>query len=253
MKAVCLHVAAILSLTLSSVAYAQDVPAQTPPEGPVPSSEPTPLAPPPPPPVTEPTPVEGGHFRWGLSPSIGTFFPGPTTLAFGFEGRFGYSFNPDVSLYGGIGAVAGLGIGGSSDVNGTSFSVSAVTYWYLDANVDTMLAGPLFVGGGVGFGRGAFAIVKATSTSSGAGSELTAASGLMPQLNARIGLTTGKVMPATGKRSGFSIALDLRMLIAPSSTSTVSSASSTGGSSSVQTDTTAIGFSPMLLIGYESR
>lgn len=249
MKPVCLHLAAILTLVVPSIAYAQDV--SPTPEGPVPSNEPARPAPPAAQ-EAEQTPPEGGHFRWGLSPSIGTFFPGPTTLAFGFEGRFGYSFNPDVSLYGGIGAVAGLGIGGSSDVNGASFSISAVTYWYLDANVDTMLAGPLFVGGGVGFGRGAFGIVKATSTSNGAGSELTSASGIMPQVNARIGLTTGKVMQATGKRSGFSIALDLRMLIAPSSTSTVSTAGATGTQTN-ETSTTAIGFSPMLLIGYESR
>ncbi len=252
MKPVCLHLAAILSLTFSTAAYADGpvVPSNEP--APPPAANASPVPPPVQQPEADPAPPEGGHFRWGISPSIGTFFPGPTTLAFGFEGRFGYSFNPDVSLYGGIGAVAGVGVGGSSDVNGTSFSLSAVTYWYLDANVDTMLAGPLFVGGGVGFGRGAFAIVKATSTNNGAGSELTAASGLMPQLNARIGLTTSKVMQATGKRSGFSIALDLRVLIAPGSTSTVSTAGSSG-SSSTETPTTAVGFSPMLLIGYESR
>ena len=247
MQPACLPLVVILSLAVPGVAFAQE--SVKPAEGAVPpnGAAAAPAA------EAEPKPPEEGHFRWGISPSIGTFFPGPSTLALGLEARFGYSFNPDVSLYGGIGAVAGVGFGATSEVNGSSFSVSAVSYWYLDANVDTMLSGPLFVGGGAGIGRGAWGVAKATSTSNGAGQELTAASGLMPQLNARIGLTTGKVRPKTGKRSGFSIALDLRMLIAPSSSSSVETTNANGGASTSETSKTAVGFSPMLLIGYESR
>ena len=64
---------------------------------------------------------------------------------------------------------------------------------------------------------------------------------------------TGKLNPKTGKRSGFAIALDLRMLIAPDSATTSQSAGAGGVSQAVATNTTAIGWSPMLMMGYELR
>jgi hypothetical protein len=201
---------------------------------------------------SEATPSEG-HFRWGLSPMGGSFFPGPATVAFGIEGRAGYAFNDTITLFGSLGGVAGVGFGGDLNANGASASVSAVSYWYAGANVDALLAGPLFVGGGAAIGKGGWGAVSQSASSSGGSQEVTAAGGIMPSLNARLGLATGKLNRQTGKRSGFAIALDLRMLIAPDSTSTAQSAGTGGVSQTVATNTTAIGWSPMLMMGYELR
>jgi len=199
-----------------------------------------------------PTPNEG-HFRWGISPTGGTFFPGPTTIAAGIEGRAGYAFNQTVTLFGSLGTAAGIGLGGDVTANGASASVSAISYWYIGANVDALLVGPLFVGAGAAIGRGGWGVVSQSASSSGGSQEVTAAGGTMPSGNARIGLMTGKLNEKTGKRSGFAIALDLRVLVAPDAASTSQQASASGASQNVTTSTTAIGYSPMLMLGYELR
>jgi hypothetical protein len=55
-----------------------------------------------------------------------------------------------------------------------------------------------------------------------------------------------------GRQPG-ALALDLRVLIAPDSASTRQSAGAGGASQSVTTSTTAIGWSPVLMLGYELR
>lgn len=247
----------------SLVANAQEAPAPTTPATPAPTDG-SAAAPPPatatPAPATAPQPAQpaeppdDGHFRWGISPSGGTFFPGPTTVAFGIEGRFGYAFNQTVTAFGSVGSVAGVGFGGDAGPNGASVSVSAISYWYVGANVDALVAGPLFVGAGAAVGRGGWGVVSQSASSTGGGQEVIAAGGTMPSANARLGLHVGKTNEKTGKRPGFAIALDLRVLIAPDSASTTQGASSTGGASqSITTDTTAVGFSPMLMLGYDLR
>jgi hypothetical protein len=183
----------------------------------------------------------------------GTFFPGPTTVAFGIEGRFGYAFNQMVTAFGSVGSVAGVGFGGDVSANGAALSVSAISYWYIGANVDALVAGPLFVGAGAALGRGGWGVVSQSASSAGASQEVIAVGGTMPSANARLGLHVGKVNEKTGKRPGFAIALDLRVLIAPDSASTTQSAGAGGASQSVTTDTTAIGWSPMLMLGYDLR
>lgn len=185
---------------------------------------------------------------------FGTFFPGPTTIALGFEGRVGYAFNRTVTVFGSATAVAGVGFGADVNENGGSASVSAISYWALGVNADALLAGPLFVGGGVGLGKGGWGVVRANASNNGSGgSEVIAAGGLMPSLDGRIGLITGSFSEFTGKRAGFMIALDLRMLIAPNASTTRQQAGPTGASQSVTTDTTAIGFCPMLHLGFDLR
>lgn len=98
---------------------------------------------------------------------FGTFFPGPTTVALRFEGRFGYSVNQTLSLYGSLGAVGGIGFGADVDSKGGSASVSAVSFWYIGANADALLAGPLFVGGGAGIGKAGWGVVSANASSAG--------------------------------------------------------------------------------------
>jgi len=222
------------------------------------SAQPAPTTPAPATPVTgettEPvsTPNEG-HFRWGVSPMAGTFFPGPTTVAFGVEGRAGYAFNQTVTLFGTLGTAAGVGLGGDVSAKGASTEVSAISYWYIGANIDALVAGPLFVGAGAAIGKGGWGVVSQSASSAGGSQEVVAAGGVMPSGNLRLGLMTGKLNEKTGKRGGFAIALDLRVLIAPDSASSSQQASASGASQSVATSTTAIGYSPMLMLGYELR
>jgi hypothetical protein len=203
--------------------------------------------------ATPVAPANEGHFRWGVSPKLGTFFPGPTTIAFGIEGRTGWALNQTVSIYGCFGGVAGVGFGAEVNSSGGAASISAVSYWYLGANVDALLTGPLFVGGGAAIGRGAWGVLSGSVSSAGGTQETIAAAGIMPSLDGQIGLATGSLNPYTGKRSGFSIALDVRALIAPDSVSTKQTAGLGSASQAVTTSTTALGVSPMLMLGYDSR
>src|SRR5688572_33277833 len=118
-------------MLISSAANAQDTapmppatsPAQTTPAAPATKAD----APSTPAPdkAPETTPNEG-HFRWGISPTGGTFFPGPTTVAFGIEGGAGYALNQTVTLFGSLGTAAGVGLGGDGGSNGGSMSGSAI-------------------------------------------------------------------------------------------------------------------------------
>lgn len=233
---------------------AMDVAPATDQEQAPPPAEATP-APPPKPPPTEPP--DDGHFRWGLSPMFGTFFPGPTTVALGLEVRIGWAFNQIVTAYGSLGSVAGIGFGADVSGDDKSVSVSAISYWYLGANVDALLAGPLFVGGGAAIGKAGWGVVEAHGSSSGGGSDVIAAAGWTPSLDARLGISTGTPSLATGKRSGFYLALDVRVLFAPNATETReqanASSNSASGSAKITTDTTAVGIAPMLHLGFDSR
>lgn len=262
---------AVLALTVTSLTYIAPALAQsTPPPGPSTATEaPGATTAPPPAPAAGPAtaapalpaatpaavpPEEQGRFRWGLGLGLGSFFPGPTTFALGPEIRLGYSLNNTVSIFGLAGAVGGIGFGGSVNANGASAELQAVSYTYLGANVDAMLAGPLFAGGGASIGRGGWGSVAVAASTSGGAQEVVAAGGWMPQLNARIGLAAGSPSPTSPKRSGISVALDLRVLIAPDSASTKQSANTSGGAQqSVTASTTAIGFAPMLLLGIDTR
>src|SRR5690349_11333500 len=77
-----------LVMLTSFAAMAQEAPSTAPTPTPTTATTPATKADAPSTPDTSapaPTPNEG-HFRWGLSPTGGTFFPGPTTVAFGIEG-----------------------------------------------------------------------------------------------------------------------------------------------------------------------
>jgi hypothetical protein len=197
--------------------------------------------------------ADSGHFRWGISPMFGTFFPGPTTVSFGLELRFGYAFNQQTTIYGNMAAVAGVGFGIDSTPGSTAASVSAVTFWQIGPNIDHIIAGPLFVGGGVGVGRAGWGIIEAKAGNGGAGSRTVLAAGFTPSLDGRIGISTGSPNPKTGKRHGFYLALDVRMLIGLNAVETRVEANQAGGTSTVVDDTASIGFAPMLHIGYDQR
>lgn len=252
-RAFCAVVVAAFAISHEASAWADDPP--TPPADPnAPPPAVTPATTPdaPKPAQEEPPVPDIGHLRWGLSPMAGTFFPGPTTVALGFEGRVGWSFNHMVSVYGNITAVAGIGFGESSGSGSSSVSVSAISYWQFGANIDALLAGPLFVGGGLGIGKAGWGVVKASGSSTGGSSDVIAAGGIVPSLDGRFGVFLGSLNKQTGTRSGLTIALDVRVLIAPNATETKQSASATGAVDEVDTKA-AVGVCPMLMLGYDFR
>lgn len=114
-------IAGLACFVVPSIALAQETPPPAPPP-----TEPPPVTPAAPAkPAEQPPPPNDGHFRWGLSPMFGTFFPGPTTIALGFEGRFGYALNQTVTVYGNVAAVGGVGFG--ADVMATGGTQKVVT------------------------------------------------------------------------------------------------------------------------------
>jgi len=250
----------LFGLVVPSLAFADEPPPLPPPSATpaptTPTTEPAPATPAPAPvkPAEPPEPPNDGHFRWGLSPMFGTFFPGPTTFSLGFEVRMGYALNQMITVYGNAAAVGGIGFGTDVDDKGNgSASISAVSYWVLGANVDALVAGPLFVGGGAGIGKAGWDVVEAHGGTGGAGSKVIAAGGWAPSFDGRIGISTGSPNPQTGKRNGFYLALDIRVLIAPNASETRQEATASGAQQQVTTDTTAIGVAPMLHIGFDSR
>jgi hypothetical protein len=181
------------------------------------------------------------------------FGSNPRALIFGAEGRLGYQVNSMLGVYGTAGFAAGFGIGASSDAKGSSAGISGVSYWYLGANAEALLADPLFIAGGFGIGGAAWGSISGgvNSAESSASGETIAAGGLTPQGNVRVGLGFGNRNPTTGKKSGLTLALDLRVLWAPNSVKETAAGGPNGAS--VKTDTAAFGFAPMLMIGYDLR
>lgn len=236
-------------VVVPSTALAQEAPPAESTEAAAPAAPATPAPASQPP----PEPPNDGHFRWGLSPLFGTFFPGPTTVALGFEVRLGWAFNQTVTVYGNGVAVGGFGFGADADDKGGSIGISAISFWQLGANIDALLAGPLFAGGGVGIGKAGWGVLEAHGSDTSAGAHTIAAGGFAPSLDGRIGISTGSPNPQTGKRTGFYLALDVRVLFAPNATETRQEANASGSQQSVVTDTFAVGVSPMLHIGFDQR
>jgi hypothetical protein len=233
-------------IAFSSQAFAMDPAA--PPEGPVPVVA-APVA------AAPIEPKDESRARFGLSLNGGSFFPGPFTIALGAEARLGYQLNNDVGVYGQLGGTAGLGAGTSTDGASATASVSAVTYWYLGANIESLLGESFFVAGGAAIGRGGWGVLSGTvaaSSSRAASGSTVVAGGLMPQFNARIGFAPGK-RALDGTKRGLSFAFDLRALLAPNSERNEVVVGANGASTNQRTSTFAVGFAPMLMIGFDTR
>jgi hypothetical protein len=212
-------------------------------------------------PTTAPTPMpelvdrtNEGHLRGGLSLNMG-FFAKPGAITIGPELRLGYQLNASFGLFAMAGAVAGLGVSGSSNASGSSASITGVSYTYLGVNAEALFGDKFIVGGGVAIGRGGWATAGiAASTVAGASSSSVEAGGLMPQGNLRLGLALGSLDRSTGRRSGLTLALDGRFLLAPDSVEIVTRTGITGSANTTTTSqTTALGFNPMLVLGVDWR
>lgn len=231
---------AALSLTLSVAAWAQE-------------------APPPPPPVDQPVPAaeppmpSSMRFRWGVGGDIGYFIP-VNILDFGAQAHFGVQLNETLAVFGELGFLFGVGIGGSASSNGASVSVAALGFWDLGVMAEATFSDHFFLAGGPMLFGGGWTAVSQSATSSGNTNQQVVAAGgdVLPGVDVRVGYTFGGRNPETGRRSGFTLSLDAKVMYATVS-SVSQSAGSTGASQSVNVGDHQIGITPMLLIGYEAR
>lgn len=229
---------------------------------PVLAAEQSPPPPPPPPPppseVTEPAPAEApppaqpakdlsdeGRLRWGVNGQLGWFVPQPM-FTFGVEGRIGWTVNRLFAAYMQLGGGSGLYFGPSG--NG-SFSLSAMSQWYVGAMAELNLGDVFFIAAGPGIGRFSLAGVTVTSNNSEVSEQVRAYGGWTPSLDLKVGFTFGKRNPETGRRGGFTLALDVRAVF-PLETAYVST-----GTNGTQVETRKAGFGllPMLVLGYDSH
>jgi hypothetical protein len=199
------------------------------------------------------SPESAGRVRWGVNAQLGTLIPGPM-VAFGVDGRVGWTFNRMFALYGTFGYAAGAWIGGSFSGSGGSVTASGLGNWYLGVNGEMNLGDLFFVAAGPGIGSGGWATVGVGADSSGSATQrATAASGILPSLDLKLGFGFGKRNPETGRRGGFTLGIDARLLFAPNSVFAEQSASGGGASQTVETRGMAVGLVPMLMLGYDSR
>ncbi|MGQ0505955.1 MAG: hypothetical protein ACT4TC_11635 [Myxococcaceae bacterium] len=202
-------------------------------------------------PLAETPPAPGMRVRWGVTGGFGYFAPA-SAVDFGVNGRIGVQLSQLLGLYADIGYVAGIGFGGSVSNSGAAVSVSGVGFWHLAPMVEADIGNVFFVAGGPMIGGGGWAQVQQTADASGnATQNAIAAGGFLYGLNARTGFTFGTVQPS-GRHGGFTLALDFKM-IAARVTSASQSAGAGGASQAITTGSTVVGFTPMLMLGYDAK
>lgn len=223
------------------------------------AAEPTPPPPPPPPPPAEvaTTPVaepvaadhsDEGRLRWGANGQLGWFIPQPM-FTYGVEGRIGWSFNRLLAAYVQLGAGSGLYFGVTPGNGGSSVSLAVMSQWYVGVMGELNLSDLFFVAFGPGIGRFSLAGVTVTANNSGASEQVRALGGWTPSLDLKFGFTFGKRNPESGRRGGFTLAVDLRAVF-PTDSVYVSV-----GSMGQQVEVHRVGFGliPMLVLGYDSH
>jgi hypothetical protein len=188
--------------------------------------------------------------RWGVSGALGYFLPAKA-VDFGVSGRIGVQLGDHFGAYADIGYVPGIGLGASSSGTGGSISISAIGFFHFTPMAEFDL-GPFFVAGGPILASGGWGQIEESADSNGNVSQfVVAAGGFLPGFDVRTGFTFGSVKP-NGKRSGFTLGFDLKLINAQ-----VSSVSQSGGpngaSQTIQTGDRIWGFTPMLMLGYESK
>lgn len=220
--------------------------------GPPPAGEAAPgasaAAPPPPPPAAgKPSPF--GRFRWGASAQAGALLPSPALIAFGLEGRAGWTFNRFLAAYLSVGTGAGLGFWGGGTGSAFSFSVSSMSQWYVGAMGELNLGDLFFVAVGPGIGRMSTAGISISAGPSGGGQQVEAMGGWTPSVDLRLGFGFGKPNPETGRRTGFTLGLDCRAVFPTQSVFVRQDMSG----QTVRVSGTGFGIIPMIMLGVDSR
>jgi len=196
--------------------------------------------------------TDHGRFRGGVSGMIGAFLP-PAMFQIGAAGRLGYQINDLFAVYGGFGSQAGFGIGVGSDEDGTSASVSFGGGVFAEAIFEVTLADIFFVGTGPVIMYGAFVSVdQAVSVSddtASASQNVSVFSGTLPGIKLRTGVGFGKNRP--DRRKQFTLALEGTVLFGERYATQTTAG--TGGASAYVRDGVAVGFLPMLSLGYDAK
>lgn len=200
----------------------------------------------------DPNDTSHGRFRGGVSGMIGAFLP-PPIFQLGAAGRLGYQINDLFAVYGGFGAQAGFGINVGVSDDSASTSVSFGGGVFGEAIFEVTLADVFFIGTGPVIFYGAFVsvdqAVSANSSTASAEQSVSSFSGAMPGLKLRTGVGFGKNKP--DRRKQFTLAADLTILFGER-LSAGESAGTTGASAYVK-DGVAVGFLPMLSLGYDAK
>ncbi len=236
--------AVLMMLHVSAAVAAEPLPPPPPPPPPIVEAPPPP---PPPPPLEEAAaPVrdlsDDGRFRWGVNGQVGWFVPQPT-FTFGAEGRFGWQVNRLFSAYGQFGFGAGLFLG----LDRGQLVFNLLSQWYVGAMGEVNFGDLFFLAAGPGIGRFGLGGVTFNVTSSTRGEGVRAYGGWTPSFDFRAGFTFGARNPETGRRGGFTLALDLRAVFPLESTI------ETFGPGATTRTGPAWGLLPMLMLGYDSR
>jgi hypothetical protein len=223
------------------------------------AAEQPPPTPPPPPPSGDITTViapEGGgvdrsndpRLRWGVNAQLGWFFPQPM-FTFGAEGRIGWSFSRLLAAYVSLGGGSGLFFGGSGNSTGATVSMAVMSQWYVGVMGELNLGDVFFIGAGPGIGRFSLAGLAITAGTTGADEQVKALGGWTPSLDLKLGFGFGRRNPESGRRGGFTLAIDVRAVF-PTDSVYVQNGSS---GQSVDVHRTGFGLAPMLMLGYDSR
>jgi hypothetical protein len=126
------------------------------------------------------------------------------------------------------------------------------SFWHLGAMAEGTFGDHFFVAGGPMLFNGAWTSVSQSGGTGGASqSVVVAGGGILPGADLRLGFNFGHPQPS-GRRSGFTIGLDVKILSAP--VTSVSQSAGTGGASqSVNIGDHQLGITPMLMLGYEAK
>jgi hypothetical protein len=196
--------------------------------------------------------VSGTRFRWGVDGQAGYFLP-VKILDWGASARFGAQLNDTFGVFLDLGYLFGIGIGGSVSSNGASIKLATLSFWQIGVMGEASLGDRFFIAAGPMLFSGGWTAVSQSADSSGNVSQNVVAAGdnVLPGLDLRIGVGFGS-RQSNGRKAGFNISLDTKLLYAPV-TSVSQSVSGSSVNQSVKVGDHQLGITPMLMLGYDAR
>lgn len=221
-------------------------------------------APPPPPAVTDPSPPPPPPSsaipaekpfqlgpRFGGSSGIGAWIPGMISFHL-FDLHGGIQVSPLFGAYLRVGYNASAGIGIMASATGASVSGSGAGMWLVGANAELGLGDAFFLAAGPQVGVGPWFRGRVTAGMSGAQVQAIISQGAHPGANFKIGVGLGQPDKITKRRTQFTLALDVAVLVATKATEGTIGASTEGVSVSLTTQE-AVAVVPTLHLGFEWR
>jgi hypothetical protein len=185
------------------------------------------------------------RFRGGISGNLGVFIPGPM-FQLGPQGRLGAQIDDMWAVYVDLGAHGGFGWGATATAEGADVSISAGGAVSASLMGEITVEDIFFVALGPTLLYGAFATFDSFVGTDAAGTSVSAFAGPLPGIKIRTGGGFGKNRPA--RRKQFTLALEANVLFGQkfdvTSSGTVDESVSTG---------IAVGFLPMLSLGYDAK